>query len=87
MAGSFIDRNEFEKSASEYRKKHFKDVKRYVKRIYNPIYYNTKPKYRRTLTKEESALYRKAIKRLYNSDIASKNDMFEELGIARMAET
>lgn len=87
MAGSFIDKNEYEKSASEYRQNHSKDVQKYVKQVYNPIYYDTKPKNRRQMTREELKMFRKTLKALYNFPSKEEYDIFEELGIRRVAET
>lgn len=40
-----------------------------LKKIYNPMYYNIKPKYRVPMSNEENKIFKKAIYNLYNPKI------------------
>ncbi len=62
-----------------------KEVKRYMKKIYNPTFYSSKPKFRKPLTHPEFILFKRAMRNLYNTKI--RNNIFTDLGIRRMAET
>ena len=82
----YLEENSFEKSVS-FRRQHLNDVKTYVKKVYNPMYFNTKPKYQKPMSFEEVLELRQAVKAVYNPRIMPKYDVFRELGIQRLADT
>lgn len=69
------------------RRRQIREVKLYMKKVFNPMYYNTKPRYRKPLTPNEQVFVKDALKNIYNPKIYSKNKLFRELGIRNLAET
>ena len=82
----FSYKKERERRIMLFRERHSAEVRKYMRMVYNPMYYNVKPRFKRPMTAEEQKTFKKAMKSLYNPSIEEKNDIFDELGIPRMAE-
>jgi hypothetical protein len=80
-----IERKRVSHIEDAIRRRQIKEVKIYMKKVYNPIYYNTKPRYRKQLTDEEKAFLKKALKGIYNPKLMQRDNIFTE--IRKIAET
>lgn len=64
----------------DIKQKELDDLKIFMKQIYNPIYYNTKPKYKKPMSEIEIRDLKKLMHKLYNPKLKKRFD-WREFGI------
>ena len=64
---SWIMDRRIKQSIKLLREEQLKDVSRFIKKVYNPAFISSKPKYRTKLSKEEKFDVNLAVRSIYNS--------------------
>lgn len=70
----WIEKRKLEKEIRLLRQKQLSHVQKYMKRIYNPVYYATKPKHHRRMSASGMISLRKAVRSVYNPDVKKEHN-------------
>ena len=78
----WVLRRRFLKKTKGLRTKQLQEVSRYMKKVYNPVYYGVKPRHHVDLSSNETVSFVKAMHEVYNPEI--KKDYIEMVDVEDM---